>query len=148
MTTPQAAAALLESAEKTAFLTCDLREALERHGGDVARAERDGHLLRQWDSAEPEARAGLLLSFAWHSRTHQLPPSEDWGSEYANELHGYAAAFEGASESFHGSGFPAMPLPGKARALASSLAFDRDEPELSLKTALLLMAPVYRDPAA
>ncbi|MGW6605472.1 hypothetical protein [Streptomyces sp. NPDC055036] len=144
MTTPHpAAAALLKGAEEIAFLTCDLRETLEQYGGDVGHTERDGHLRRQWANAEPEARAALLLNFAWHSREHQLPPSADWSGEYANDLHRYAAAFEGGAEQFHGREFPAMPLPGKAGALASSLAFDRDDTDVSLGTVLLLMAPIY-----
>ncbi|WP_170198492.1 hypothetical protein, partial [Streptomyces chryseus] len=98
--------------------------------------------------AEPETRACLLLNFAWHSREHDVAPSEDHAGEYAANLHRYAADFAGDSEAFHGPRFPAMPLPGQAGPLASSLAFDRDDCDISLKTMLLLMEPICRPPHA
>ncbi|MFD5223908.1 MULTISPECIES: hypothetical protein [Streptomyces] len=136
-------------AMQIADVTLDLREALaEEYDGDVQEAAADSDLRRRWAEAEPETRACLLLSFAWHSREHDVTVTDDHGGAYAEDLHQYAAAFEGGSEAFHGPRFPSMPLPGQAGALASSVAFDRDDCDTSLKTVLLLMAPVCHGPRA
>lgn len=130
-------------------VSLDLREALDRHRGNVDRAATDRGMLRTWEQAAPETRSALLLNLAWAAREGQLPEDDDsHGYGYASDLHGYAAGFGGDSEAFHGRQFPAMPLPGQAGALASSVGFDRDDNEISLKSALLLMAAIPREPAA
>ncbi|MFE6189813.1 hypothetical protein ACFQ6U_35900 [Streptomyces sp. NPDC056465] len=135
---------LLGIAMQISDVTIDLRETLETYGGTAERAAIDGGLRRRWADAEPETRAALLLSFAWHSREADMTFADDHAGLYASDFHQYAAAFEGDSSAFHGPGFPAMPLPAQAGALASSLGFDREDTDISLKTVLLLMEPVYR----
>jgi hypothetical protein len=120
----------------------DLKEVLEQYRGDVERACGHKGLLNRWTEAAGETRSALLLNLAWAARTGQLDAGEDTAGLYAADLHTYARTFEGDSEAFHGARFPAMPLPGQAGALASSLGFDRDDVEVSLKTVLLLLAVV------
>ncbi|HWU07518.1 MAG TPA: hypothetical protein VN520_14245 [Streptomyces sp.] len=127
-----------------AGVTLDLRETLETYGGTAERAAIVGTLRRRWAEAEPETRAALLLNFAWASREAEMTFADDHAGLYAANFHQYAANFEGDSEAFHGPRFPSMPLPGQAGALASSLGFDREDTDISLKTVLLLMEPVYR----
>lgn len=120
----------------------DLNEVLEQYRGDVARAAGHKGLLNRWTEAAGETRSALLLNLAWAARTGQLNAGTDTAGLYAADLHEYARTFEGDSEAFHGTRFPAMPLPAQAGALASSLGFDRDDVEISLKTVLLLLAVV------
>ncbi|MDX2695940.1 hypothetical protein [Streptomyces ipomoeae] len=128
-------------------ITLELREAMERHDGDHLQAADDRGLRRRWEEAEPETRAALLLNLAWASREHEVPLllGDMAAVQYASDLHDYAANFEGDSEAFHGVRFPAMPLPGQAGALASSVGFDRDDTDVSLVTVLILMQPLYKD---
>ncbi|MGW1675670.1 hypothetical protein [Streptomyces sp. NPDC002324] len=127
-------------------VTLGLREAMELHDGDHLQAAADTGLRRHWEEAEPETRAALLLNFAWASRKHDVPLLlGDMGAvQYASDLHEYAATFQGDSEAFHGPRFPAMPLPGQAGALASSVGFDRDDTDVSLVTVLILLQPLYK----
>lgn len=130
-------------------VTLALRGALDEHGNDVDQAAVDRELFVTWDEAEPESRSALLLNLAWAAREGQLrEDDESHGHGYAAELHRYAVEFTGDSEAFHGPRFPAMPLPGQAGALASSLGFDRDDTAISLKSVLLLMAAIPPEPAA
>ncbi|WP_432112568.1 hypothetical protein [Streptomyces sp. YPW6] len=131
-------------AMQTSEMTLDLRETLETYGGTAERAAIVGTLRRRWADVEPEARAALLLNFAWASREAEMTFADDHAGLYAADFHQYAADFQGGSEAFHGPRFPLMPLPGQAGALASSLGFDREDTDISLKTVLLLMEPVYR----
>lgn len=128
--------------------------AATEDGADVAAAANDTDLRREWVEALPEVRAGVLMSAAWAARPGVLPAvdaddyidADDYDEAfaahgYAAELHGYAREFDddAGSEKFHGPGFPAPPLPGPAGALATSVAFDRDELAVSLRTCLLLI---------
>ncbi|NEE30193.1 hypothetical protein G3M53_32680 [Streptomyces sp. SID7982] len=131
-------------AMQTAGITLDLRETLETYGGTAERAAIVGTLRRRWADVEPEARAALLLTFAWASREAEMTFADDQAGLYAAEFHRHASEFQGDSEAFHGPRFPSMPLPGQAGTLASSLGFDREDTDISLKTVLLLMEPVYR----
>jgi hypothetical protein len=124
-----------------------LHEALARAGGDPVRAAQDTAVSEVWAAAEPEVRAGLLLSAAWTAGRGPEPTlpdgldAADAVAVYVPEFYRYAAAFgDDQSEAFHGRAFPAMPLPGQAGALASSLGFDRDDLAISLSTVLVLMA--------
>lgn len=136
---PPQIGALMTVAFQIPELVMELDEVLAEHGGDVALAAADRELLSSWTEAEPESRAALLVNLAWHGRTEQLPTGDDdHASMYVEDLHTYARDFPGDSEAFHGTGFPALPLPGQAGALASSLAFDRDDLPISLKTAVVL----------
>lgn len=112
------------------------------YAGDVERAAQDPEAFEVWAEAEPEVRACILLSAAWSAGRGPAPSVGDdvHVAGYVEDFHKYAAAF-GAdqSEAFHGRAFPAMPLPGQAGALASSLAFDRDDLAISLRTALVLL---------
>ncbi|MGW2599506.1 hypothetical protein [Streptomyces klenkii] len=120
----------------------DLREVLEQYRGDAERAAGHQGVLRKWTDAAPETRSALLLTTAWTARAGRLDAGEDTAGLYAADLHEYARTFKGDAETFHGPRFPAMPLPAQAGALASSLGFDRDDTEISLKTVLLLLAAV------
>jgi len=124
-----------------------LREAAGRFPRDPGRAAGYGGLLDRWAGAAPETRAGILLSLAWGARETRLPDREGTAAAYAGSLHEYAREFAGDSEAFHGARFPAMPLPGQAGALASSLAFDADDALISLESALLLLAATLPEAA-
>jgi hypothetical protein len=129
-------------------VTLDLRSTLDNHRGDVTRAAANRGMRRTWAAAAPETRSALLLNLAWHGRGQDVP--EDDGTPargYAADLHRYASGFEGDSEAFHGRGFPAMPLPGHAGILASSLGFDRDDTDISLGTVLILLSAIPAAPA-
>ncbi|MCX4871108.1 MULTISPECIES: hypothetical protein [unclassified Streptomyces] len=150
-----AAGSLLGIGMQIADVSIDLRETMEQYKGDVQRASRHGGLRGRWAQAEPETRSALLLNLAWASREAELDYGADadgafpehldrYAAGYAEDFHGYASGFRDGSEAFHGKAFPAMPLPGQAGALASSLGFDRDDTDISLKTALILLAPVYK----
>ncbi|MFF4188191.1 hypothetical protein ACFYZ9_33850 [Streptomyces sp. NPDC001691] len=116
-----------------------MRDALDVHGGDVAATSGDEALRRRWAKAAPETRAGVLLSAAWGSRDKVLTPTDDWPGRFATDFREYARA-TADSETFHGAAFPAMPLPGQAGALASTLGFDREDTDTALATALRLLA--------
>jgi hypothetical protein len=122
-----------------------LTDALDRHGDDPAAAALDAVALRTWVEALPEVRACILLSSAYGAGGSPSPTVPDKlgpvVAEYVPEFHRYAAASPpDQAEAFHGRGFPAMPLPGQAGALASSLGFDRDDLPISLGVALVLLA--------
>lgn len=126
----------------------DLREVLTEKDGDVEAAANDAELIETWEGAQPESRAAVLLSLAWNARKAEMEPQDSTASMYAEELYGFAREHEeggGDSESFHGAGFPQMPLPGKAGAMCSSIAFDRDDLGCTLLCALLLMKHVPAD---
>ncbi|WP_069162940.1 hypothetical protein [Nocardia altamirensis] len=106
------------------------------HDGQWQTAAAD--LEPDWNTAEPEYRAALLLGFAWSSRTSILTEDESPAGLYAAELHGYSREFSGTVNDFHGEQYPLLPYPGPAGALAASIAFDRDDTDISLQTALLL----------
>ncbi len=115
------------------------------YAGDLARIAQDPEAAEVWAEAEPEVRACILLSAAWGAGRGEAPTVPDdmhpHVAGYVEDFHRYAAAFASdQSEAFHGEQFPAMPLPGQAGALASSLGFDRDDLPISLGTALVLLA--------
>ncbi|MQS18025.1 hypothetical protein F7Q99_39020 [Streptomyces kaniharaensis] len=139
-----AAGSLLGIAMQIPDVTIELADVLDQYDGDARRAARHRGLLRTWTDAAPETRSALLLNMAWHSREAPLNAGDSTAGLYATDLHEYARTHAGDSESFHGRGFPAMPLPGQAGALASSLGFDRDDLEISLETVLILQALVRR----
>lgn len=114
---------------------------LDDHDNDVNQAAADEDALAIWSEASPEARAAILLNLAWQTRAADLPAAAELstGGNYATELHRYGRTFTGDDVAFHGNAFPALPLPGQAGALASSLAFDRDDLPISLETALLFL---------
>lgn len=122
----------------------ELGDVLAQFEGDAGMAAQHQGLLRTWTNAVPETRAALLLSAAWQSRhgTFETVAADigNVAAMYAVHLHAEARGVSEDSVCFHGAGFPAMPLPGRAGALASSLGFDRDDPEISLETALILWA--------
>jgi hypothetical protein len=122
-----------------------LTSALDQADGDVERAAENGGAFEDWAEAEPEVRACILLSAAFGAGRGPAPTMGDdmhpHVAGYVEDLHAYAAAFTAdQSEAFHGPAFPAMPLPGQAGALASSLGFDRDDLEISFGVALVLLA--------
>lgn len=126
-----------------------LGDALTRADHDPGQAALDDDAIRAWVGCEPEVRSCILLSAAWLAGRHPSPtigPNLHPDVEgYVEDLHKYAAAFDVEQiEEFHGAGFPAMPLPGRAGALASSLGFDRDELAVSLSTALVLLAAGWK----
>ncbi|MFJ8677710.1 hypothetical protein [Streptomyces sp. NPDC093589] len=124
----------------------EMTETLAKYGGTVGRAAVDDGLRRCWAEAEPETRACVLLTLAWSTRGDDIAFSDDPAGVYADDFGKYVEAFEGDSEAWHGASFPMMPLPGTAGALASSLGFEREETDLTLKTALLLKTSLFRDP--
>jgi hypothetical protein len=111
---------------------------LLEHDGDWQRAATA--LEPAWRGAEPELRAALLLGFAWSSRNATIADTDTPAGLYAADLHRYAVEFTDGVEAFHGERFPLLPLPGPAGVLASSVAFDREDADISLRTALLLAA--------
>lgn len=122
-----------------ALLSAQILGTLAEYHNDPAPAATDADLRRAWADAEPETRAAMLLSHAWQTRTGTLPASaEDAAHLYATELHTYARDHTGDGAAFTGPAWPAMPLPGRAGALASSLGFDRDDLDISLLCLLLL----------
>jgi hypothetical protein len=126
-----------------------LTSALDRHDNNPARAALDNGATEDWSDAEPETRAGILLSAAWGAGRGPSPVAPDGMpdavDDYVADFHAYAAAQTAdQSEAFHGRAFPAMPLPGQAGALASSLGFDRDDLYISLGVALVLLAAARR----
>lgn len=123
-------------------LMIDLREILAACGNDPFEATANELLRDSWRDAAPESRAAVLVSFAWGSRSAEIKETSSPADMCAHDLNEYARAHEGDSESFHGPGFPQMPLPGQAGALAASVAFDRDDWEISLTTALLLLEKI------
>jgi len=130
----------LGTAMRMPGLTLLLCEVLrDESGGDVEVAARSARLVHAWTAAEPEVRAAELLDIAWRSRAREIAEGSLPPEMYAHDLNFSARTHEGDRESFRGPSFPGMPLPGQAGALASSLAFDRDDCEASLKTVLLLL---------
>lgn len=122
-----------------------LTGALEQAHDDVAIATQDGSAFERWVEAEPETRSCILLSAAWGAGRGPSPTVPDGAHPsiegYVEDLHKYAAAHTVEQiEAFHGPHFPAMPLPGQAGALASSLGFDRDDNEITFGVALVLLA--------
>ncbi len=122
-----------------------LTDALERSDLDPSLAALDATAAETWAEAEPEVRACILLSAAFGAGRGPAPTVGEGMhphvAGYVEDFHKYAAAF-GAdqSEEFHGRAFPAMPLPGQAGALASSLGFDRDDLPISIGVAMVLLA--------
>lgn len=144
MTHPPHVPFLLHIATQIPDVLMTLTEALDSTSDDPAAAARATAATKAWKAAEPETRAGILLSAAWGARSGApvVPKgdSADIVSGYVEDFHRYATAFsDDGAEAFHGTGFPAMPLPGQAGALASSLAFDRDDLPISLRVALVLL---------
>jgi hypothetical protein len=133
---------VLETAMEIPDVLLELGEALDEHTDVVDQAVADDHAREAWSSASPEARSAILLNLAWYARYATLTneAAESNGGMYAADLLGYARNFTGDDEAFHGRGFPALPLPGQAGALATSVAFDRDDLPISLKTALLMLS--------
>lgn len=107
-----------------------------RHGGDPAAAAADPHLLSLWTAVEPETRGLLLLAAAQGDRP--VPTSEDSAGYYAASLRTYAHENPGEWQEFIGPHYTRLPVTGPAGALASSLAFDREEHATSLRVLLLL----------
>jgi hypothetical protein len=122
----------------------ELGDALDEHTDVVDQAVADDHALEAWSTASPEARSAILLNLAWYARHASLTDqaAESNGGLYAVDLLTYARNFTGDDEAFHGRGFPALPLPGQAGALATSVAFDRDDLPISLETALLMLSMI------
>lgn len=121
-----------------------LTGALEDADLSLAQATVDAGVAKVWAEAEPEVRACILLSAAFGAGRGPAPVVPDdmnpYVADYVEDFHRYAAAFStDQSEAFHGRAFPAMPLPGQAGALASSLAFDRDDLPISVGVALVLL---------
>lgn len=136
--------AVLDTAMEIPDVLIELGGLLGDHDNIVDQAVADDDALAIWGEASPEARSAILLNLAWQTRTTDLPDGVDLstGGNYAIALHTYAKTFTGDDLAFHGNGFPALPLPGQAGALASSLAFDREDLPISLETALLFLSMV------
>jgi hypothetical protein len=131
-------------------VTLSLVDVLEGYSDNVHRALKHQGIAQMWAQAAPETRSALLLNLGWASRESVLEENEDMpstGQMYAAELNRYAREHQGDAESFHGKGFPAMPLPGSAGALASSVGFDRDDLDISRESVLILLALVRRQQA-
>lgn len=145
MTSPTPSERLLSVALQIPQVSYQVRWALGAHGVDGAATEETTR--REWAEAYPESRAAILLSLTWAARDGAMNNEPDPGSLYAAEFQRHARAHpKDDMDGFHGAGFPALPLPGPAGALASSLAYDRDDFAISLKTALVLMDSVPRPP--
>lgn len=140
---PPAARMALATAMQIPDVIADLQAALTETGQDPQAAARLSGPQTSWRAAEPETRAAILLNAAWASRgrTIDITAAHPHVGGYVADLSGYAQA-AADSETFHGPAFPAMPLPGQAGALASSLAFDRDDLPISLETAMVLIAHI------
>lgn len=139
---------LMGTAIQIPDMTLALYGALDVHDGDAMAAAREDGLLQAWTDAALETRACVLLSASWASRELRVDTTGVSGAApgYAKDFHEYAADWDAADvEGFHGVRFPAMPLPGRAGKLATALGFDRDDVEISLRVALVLMAPAYRN---
>lgn len=121
----------------------ELQDALNETGRDPQRAASLSRPLAAWTAAEPETRAAILLNAAWASRAAHMDvtAAHPHVTGYVADLNGYANT-AADSETFHGPAFPAMPLPGQAGALATSLAFDRDDLAISLETAMVLIVHI------
>lgn len=148
---PGGPAVAMSTAMELPDLIADLHEHLDTYQGDPLDASGEGFGLTVWTEASSEARSALLLSLAWGARDGDLPPvgavtaDVEWktGHAYAVELHKYACAATD-SETFHGKGYPAMPLPGQAGALASSCGFDLDDLGITFATVLILLSVVRK----
>lgn len=140
---PDAARMILGIGMQIPDVIADLQDALNECGQDPQRAARLSAPQTSWRTAEPETRAAILHNAAWASRVAHIDTSaaHPHVQGYAADLHEYAQAAPD-SETFHGPAFPAMPLPGQAGALSTSLAFDRDDLPISLETAMVLIAHI------
>ncbi|MBF6333477.1 hypothetical protein [Nocardia transvalensis] len=110
------------------------------NASDWLRAANNAVLQHDWARTAPQFRAALLLAFSWSSRVATIAAADTAAGLYANDLHRHACEFTGGPNEFHGMKFPLLPYPGPAGILASSLAFDRDDLNISLETALILAA--------
>lgn len=121
----------------------DLQDALSETDYDAQAAARLSAPLSSWQAAGPETRAAILLNAAWASRARAIDvtAAHPHVAGYVADLNGYAAAAPD-SGTFHGPAFPSMPLPGPAGALATSLAFDREDLAISLETAMVLIVHI------
>ncbi|WNV88291.1 hypothetical protein [Umezawaea sp. Da 62-37] len=146
---------LLEVFGQVADMSLDLAIALDQHDHDALWTSTEDKLLRAWTGALPETRAAVLLTTAWGSRDHDLDTADDQSDLDANDLQTCAREHTGDPDGFRlawGRDFPGMtaflretkgepapPTHERAGALATRLAAD---PETSLRTALVLLAPV------
>lgn len=133
------------TAMQLSIVMLGLTGALDQAGGDVERAAENTGAVEDWSEAEPEVRACVLLTTAWGAGEGPAPIVPEGAhpdiAPYVEDFHKYAEAHPAdQSETFHGENFPAMPLPGQAGTLASSLGFDRDDLEISFGVALVLLA--------
>mgnify|MGYP001035364902 CR=1 FL=1 len=121
--------------------TLVLRKILRDHPhSDVDALGSSPSLVQKWATAAPQVRAAVLLDAAWASRKRTVPPGSSPAQVHAHDLNRCARAHKGDRKTFRGPSFPAMPLPGNAGAYASLLGFAQDKAEISLKTALMLLA--------
>lgn len=134
------AAGLMDTIMSIPDISISLGKAFAEHQGDVEQTADDITLLGRWIKAEPESRAAVLMSLAWLSREGDVPDGAGAAALYARDLHRHARDQNGDHEAFFSTRYPAMPLHGQAGALATSVAFDREDTDISLKTALILLA--------
>lgn len=91
-------------------LTTMLFDALAGAGGDPMIAAQSPQLLQAWSQTEQQARAGLLLSLAWRSRSTASVVGDTTPEQYAGDLQKFACGHAGDSDSFLGENYPAGPF--------------------------------------
>ncbi|GGU26484.1 hypothetical protein [Streptomyces violascens] len=111
---------------------------LAQHGWDIARARDKNRLRDLWAVIEPEVRRHILLLATWPARNTTGSGTDSVAEKYALELAAYAAQWAAEHPNADGASFHLIWHP--AHSLASSLAFDRDDPDVSWATALTLLA--------
>ncbi|MEU5434510.1 hypothetical protein AB0G73_14200 [Streptomyces sp. NPDC020719] len=105
---------------------------------DVARARDSSALHGVWDAVEPEVRRHILLFATWAVRDASWDATAGMAERFAAELAAYATRWAAEHPDANAAEFSA----GQHRAfiLASSLAFDQDDLDVSWEAALTLIA--------
>jgi hypothetical protein len=139
MTTNRPRERTMPLAQEARLFALLIEGALVNHDGDATRtSERSGGLRELWAALEPEVRRYVLLFATWPVRSTPWPDVDGLAERYAAELARFAAQWAAAHP---GAGWAAFcSAPHSAFSLASSLAFDRDDLDVSWSTAVFLLA--------
>ncbi|MFI6469806.1 hypothetical protein ACIBL5_06010 [Streptomyces sp. NPDC050516] len=143
MTTDRPRERTMPLAQEARLFALLIEGALVSHNGDAALAsERSGGLRDLWAALEPEVRRYLLLFATWPVRNTSWHGGGSMAERYAAELARFATRWAAKNP---GAGWAAFcSAPHSAFSLASSLAFDRDDLDVSWTTAVLLLARAGR----